>query len=174
MIQGERVLLRPMEEGDTDDIVRMRTEPSVLSELFSDEPPTRESHRQWLVRIRQEGTRQEFMIVEKATGRSVGTIGLSQIDRNHRRAEYGVLIGEADARGKGFAVEASRLLLGYAFGRLGLNRVYLHVFPENEPALGLYRRLGFEQEGLLHQHVYKDGRFRDIIVMSILRGAART
>jgi UDP-4-amino-4,6-dideoxy-N-acetyl-beta-L-altrosamine N-acetyltransferase len=170
MIQGERVQLRPMEEGDTDDVVHMRSEPSVLAQLFSDEPPTREGHLRWLAAVRARGDRQEFVIVDRASGRAVGTIGLSRIDPAHRRAEYGVLTGEPDARGKGFAAEASRLLLGYAFGPLGLNRVYLHVFPENEPAIRLYERVGFEREGLLRQHVSKGGRFRDVVVMGVLKG----
>ena len=170
MIEGERVQLRPMEEGDTDAVVHMRSEPSVLAQLFSDEPPTREGHLRWLAAVRARGDRQEFMIVDRASGRSVGTIGLSQIDRKHQRAEYGVLIGEADARGKGLASEASRLLLDYAFTTLGLNRVYLHVFPENEAAVRLYERVGFEREGLLRRHLYKNGRFRDVIVMAVVRG----
>ena len=162
--------LRPMEEGDTDDVVHMRSEPSVVAQLFGDEPPTRESHLRWLAAVRARGDRQEFMIVDRASGRSVGTIGLSQIDRKHQRAEYGVLIGEADARGKGLASEASRLLLDYAFTTLKLNRVYLHVFPENEAAVRLYERVGFEREGLLRRHLYKNGRFRDVIVMAVVRG----
>ena len=170
MIEGERVRLRPMEEGDTDDVVHMRSEPSVVAQLFGDEPPTRESHLRWLAAVRARGDRQEFMIVDRASGRSVGTIGLSQIDRKHQRAEYGVLIGEADARGKGLASEASRLLLDYAFTTLKLNRVYLHVFPENEAAVRLYERVGFEREGLLRRHLYKNGRFRDVIVMAVVRG----
>ncbi len=170
MIQGERVLLRPMERADADAVVRMRSDPTVLAQLFGEEPPTRDGHLRWFEEMRARGDRQEFVIVDRVSGRAVGTIGLSHIDPAHRRAEYGVLIGEPDARGKGLAAEASRLLLGYAFGPLGLNRVYLHVFPENEAAIRLYRRVGFEPEGLLRQHVYKGARFRDVMVMGVLKG----
>ncbi len=173
MIEGERVLLRPMADEDTDDVVRMRSEPSVHAQVFSAEPPTRESHRRWLDQVRAGGDRQEFMIVDRASGRSVGVIGLSHIDRANRRAEYGVLIGDAGARGKGLAAEASRLLLDHAFRTLGLTRVYLHVLVDNEPALRLYERVGFRREGLLRQHVVKDGRLRDVIVMGVLLGESR-
>lgn len=169
MIEGDRVLLRIMDAGDTDDVVRMRSAPDVLSQLFSDEPPTREGHLRWLEQVQARGDRHDFMIIDRASCRSVGIIGLSHIDRKHRHAEYGVLIGEVEARGKGLASEASRLLLDYAFRTLGLNRVYLHLFADNEAALRLYRKVGFEQEGVLRQHVLKNGRFRDVIVMAILR-----
>lgn len=171
MMQGDRVLLRPMEKTDADDVVRMRSAPEVLAQLFSDEPPTRESHLRWFEQMQIQGIRQEFMIVERETGRSIGTVGLNHIDPNHRRAEFGILMGDEEARGKGLAFEASRLLLDYAFNKLGLYRLYLHVFPDNEPALHLYRKIGFVQEGLLRQHVFKNGQHRDVVVMALLRGA---
>ena len=171
MIQGDRVLLRPMEKADTDDVLRMRSVPDMLAQLFSDEPPTREGHLRWLEQIQAQGTRQEFMMIERAKGLSIGTAGLDHIEHKHRRAEFGILIGDAEARGKGLAFEAGRLLLEYAFNKLGLHRVYLHTFPDNEPALHLYRKLGFIQEGLLRHHVLKNGQHRDVIVMAVLRGA---
>lgn len=167
-MQGTRVSLRRMTAEDTDTVVRLRSEPGALAQLFSDAPPTREAHLRWLADVEARGDRHEFMIVDRETGQCVGTIGLSQIDRRHRRAEYGVLIGEPDARGKGLAADASRLLLRYAFGELGLHRIFLHVLADNEPALRLYERLGFKTEGCLRQHVSKSGRWRDVIIMAIL------
>lgn len=172
MIEGERVRLRPMEPGDTDDVIRMRSDPAILSRLFSDEPPTPEGHLRWLQRIQEQGDRQEFIILERATDRMIGTIGLSNIEPQHHRAEYGILIGERDARGKGFALDASRLLLDYGFNKLGLHRVYLHVFADNEAAIGLYKKLGFQQEGILREHVFKGGCFRDVAVFGLMQRRA--
>lgn len=169
MMQGERVILRPMEKFDTDDVVRMRQDRAVLAQLFSDNPSTRESHLQWFEKMQAEGTRQEFMIVNRVTNRSVGTIGLSNIVIEHHRAEFGILIGDAKILGKGLAFEASELLLDYAFNKLGLRRVCLHMFSDNKPARGLYQKLGFIQEGTLKQYVYKNGEYRDVVVMALLR-----
>lgn len=171
MISGERVLLRPLDERDTEDVLRWRAQPEMLARLFADVPPTRADHLAWLERMRAQRDRQEFVIVDRAGDRPVGTIGLSHIDLRYRRAEYGILIGEPDARGKGMAAEASRLLLDHAFGPLGLHRVYLHVLSDNEPALRLYRELGFELEGRLRDHVWKGARFRDVVVMGLVRRA---
>jgi len=157
-----------MSREDAADVVRMRADPEVQAQLFSGRPPTIEEHLRWLADVEARGDRHEFMIVERTSGRSVGTIGLSHIDRVNRRAEYGVLIGEPDARGKGLAAEASRLLLAYAFGTLGLRRVYLHVLARNEDAVRLYRRVGFQPEGVLRQHVRKGDEFLDVAVMAVL------
>jgi UDP-4-amino-4,6-dideoxy-N-acetyl-beta-L-altrosamine N-acetyltransferase len=168
VIEGERVLLRRMCREDAADVVRMRAEPEVQTQLFSERPPTIEEHLRWLADMEARGDRHEFMIVERASGQSVGTIGLSRIDLVNRRAEYGVLIGEPGARGKGLAAEASRLLLAYAFETLGLRRVYLHVLARNADALRLYRRVGFQPEGVLRQHVRKGDEFLDVAVMAVL------
>ena len=168
-MQGERVILRPMEKSDADDVVRMRQDPAVLEQLFSNQAPTRKSHLRWFQQIQADGTRQEFMIIEGATGRCIGTIGLNHIVPEHHRAEFGIMIGDAETYGKGLAFEASQLLLDYAFNKLGLHRVCLHMFSDNKPARYLYRKLGFVQEGVLKQHVCKNGEYRDVVVMAVLR-----
>lgn len=169
MIPGKRVMLRPMEAADADDVARWRSDPSVLEQMFADEPPTREEHLRWLETIQAHGRRHEFVIVERATGRSIGTVGLGEIDHKNLRAEYGILIGEADARGKGYAREASELVLSYAFDELELRRVYLHVLADNHAAIRLYEQVGFRLEGTLRQHAFKRDAFRDVLAMAILR-----
>lgn len=168
MMQGPRVKLRPLDEADTGDVVRWRSTPDILAQMFADEPPTRETHLRWLAGIQARGNRQEFVIVECATGRSIGTIGL-EIDKRNRRAEFGILIGEPDARGKGYAHEAGELILRYAFDDLKLHRVYLEVFADNGPAIRLYEALGFRREGTLRRHALKRGVFRDVLVMAIVK-----
>ena len=169
VIEGKRVNLRRMQAADADDVVRWRSNPAILQELFADEPPTCNGHLRWLVEIEKRGDRHEFIIVERVTGRSIGTIGLSDIDRQNSRAEYGILIGEPDAHGKGYGREASELILRYAFAELELHRVYLHVFADNVAAIRLYERAGFRLEGTLRQHALKRGLFRDVIVMALLK-----
>jgi RimJ/RimL family protein N-acetyltransferase len=59
-------------------------------------------------------------------------------------------------------------VLHYAFGPLGLNKVSLDVLEYNERAIRVYERLGFRPEGIHREDVYKEGRFVDVIRMSIL------
>jgi RimJ/RimL family protein N-acetyltransferase len=85
-----------------------------------------------------------------------------------RSAEFWIYIGDGSARGKGIADEASRLLLRFGFLTLGLNRIFLHVDTSNEPAIRLYKRLGFTQEGVCRQAAFADGKFVDRILFAIL------
>jgi RimJ/RimL family protein N-acetyltransferase len=98
----------------------------------------------------------------------VGLIGVRGINWRARSAEFWIYIGDGSARGKGIADEASRLLLRFGFLTLGLNRIFLHVDTSNEPAIRLYKRLGFTQEGVCRQAAFADGKFVDRILFAIL------
>jgi RimJ/RimL family protein N-acetyltransferase len=73
------------------------------------------------------------------------------------------------AWGKGHGTEATRLVLGHAFDTLNLNRVWLHVYEYNEAGLRLYQKVGFRTEGRLREDNVRDGRYRDTLVMAVLR-----
>jgi UDP-4-amino-4,6-dideoxy-N-acetyl-beta-L-altrosamine N-acetyltransferase len=169
VLSGDRVTLRRMRTDDASLVVRWRNRPEVLSQMFNSVPPTLVSHERWFEAMQSRGDRHEFIIIERRQGDPIGTVGLSSIDSVNGRAEYGGLIGEPAARGRGYAYEASSLLLDYAFKTIELNRVYLNVLATNARALSLYERLGFRHEGVMRGHVLKDGEFRDVLVMGLLR-----
>lgn len=140
---GRTVRLRSMTETDAADVVRWRSDEFVARQLFSSSPPSIEEHLTWFSRMSSSEDRQEFIIVDAKSGVAYGTIGLSNIDRSLGRAEYGVMLGEPSARGRGIAREATELILNYAFKELGLRQIYLNVFSDNERATHLYDSLGF-------------------------------
>lgn len=164
-----RVELVPLEASHENFIVRWRNDPTLSGYMFNSAPVTLESHRLWFQRYQNSTDRQEFVIVVSDQRVPIGTIGLSAIDRNNRKAEYGILIGEADYAGKGYAKEASQLLLKYGFEKIDLNKIYLRVFDDNDRAVDLYEKLGFKKDGLLRQDILKAGRFRNVLEMSILK-----
>jgi ribosomal-protein-alanine N-acetyltransferase len=100
----------------------------------------------------------------------VGYVSLSDIDYRNRRAEWsGIVIGDKEYRGQGCATEAVYLLLEYAFYELGMHRVWGSWLAANAVSLFLGKMMGFRHEGVLRDHLYKNGKHHDIIVMSMLR-----
>ncbi|HWI60796.1 MAG TPA: GNAT family protein, partial [Symbiobacteriaceae bacterium] len=69
----------------------------------------------------------------------------------------------------GYGQDALRLILQFAFGKMGLHRVELHVFDFNERAIACYERVGFVREGVRREALFRDNRYHDIIVMGITR-----
>jgi RimJ/RimL family protein N-acetyltransferase len=78
-------------------------------------------------------------------------------------------IGDSALRGKGIGSDAMRLLLNFAFGELNLRRVQLTVFAYNVPAMRLYKKLGFQREGLFREFLMRDGQVYDLLLYALLR-----
>lgn len=97
----------------------------------------------------------------------IGNIYLRDIDWTSRHGLLHLFIGEPSQRGKGYGQQAVNLLLEYAFITMGLKRIYLYVFEENQAALAIYKKAGFKIEGTLRQHVFKEGRYADILIMGL-------
>ncbi|MBI3749838.1 MAG: GNAT family N-acetyltransferase [Chloroflexi bacterium] len=107
-------------------------------------------------------------IHEQTTDRLIGTCEFSQLDGENGSALYHITIGEADAWGRGYGTEATRLMLDHAFGTLSLHRIGLFVFEFNERAVRAYRRCGFVIEGRSRESIWRDGRWWDELAMSVL------
>jgi len=99
----------------------------------------------------------------------IGLTLLKDINLINRCAEFAVYIGETNERGKGYSKEATLQTLEFAFNKLGLNRVFLKVFSDNKNAVSLYKKCGFTEEGILRKSVYKNGIYKDELVMAILQ-----
>lgn len=98
--------------------------------------------------------------------RPVGSVYFRDIDRIKKEAEYGIFLGEDDAAGKGYGTETARLACDYAFEKMGLKKLVLRVFTDNEAAVKSYRNAGFAEESLLKDVVCSDGEKKDMLFMS--------
>jgi RimJ/RimL family protein N-acetyltransferase len=127
-------------------------------------------HDAWWRSVSSDPTVTLFAIRLVDEDRLVGTCQLLAIDLRHGSAELQIRIGEADARGRGIGTEAVALLLRHAFADLGLRRVALHVLASNRAAIATYEKTGFVREGVLREAAFIDGRHKDVVLMSILRG----
>ncbi|WP_399457241.1 GNAT family N-acetyltransferase [Virgibacillus dokdonensis] len=110
-----------------------------------------------------------YIIEDKETDKAIGITSLIHIDQKNRNAECIIDIGEKDYWGRGVGKEALKLLLDYAFLELNFHRVSLRVFSFNERAIQLYRKLGFKQEGVSRQALFRNGNWHDMIHMAILQ-----
>lgn len=131
-------------------------------------PVTLEWEQAWYDRLASREQDVLFTIYERATLRPIGATGLHKIDHAQRTAEFGIMIGEKGAWGKGYGTEATRLMLDYAFTGLGLHAVMLHSYSYNQRAIRAYARAGFKEAGRLREFHRIGGRAYDIILMDCL------
>jgi diamine N-acetyltransferase len=175
MLIGKRVKLRPLEEADLPLLAEWRNQPEVWARFFNKFPISFSGQRDWYKALLEERRKLLLIIEAIESSKPIGTIGFDNIDSINQRAEYGnLLIGHDESRHLGFATEASILLLSYGFDRLNLNRVFLHVLADNVKTVNLYKRLGFREEGLLREAIFDQGKYKDVVVMGILRREYRS
>lgn len=166
-IEGSQIILRPIKYEDTDRIVKWRNSERVRSRFIYRKPFTVESHCHWIETMVNTGKAVQFMICEKDGMRPVGSVYFRDIDREKKEAEYGIFLGEDDALGKGYGTEAGVLAVEHAFSRMGLERLILRVFTDNEAAVRSYQRAGFKEEKILKDVECSDGEKKDMLLMSL-------
>ncbi len=168
-IDGRRTVLRRHQPVNLEAFQRWYADPEVVRLTRYQEGPMNPDEVERFFRARVLGPDSlAFAIHDRASDRLIGTCALSQLDGDNGSALYHITIGEKDCWGKGYGTEATELVLGHAFGRLGLHRIALAVFAFNERALRSYRKVGFVVEGRSRDAIWRDGRYWDEIQMSIL------
>lgn len=103
----------------------------------------------------------------KGSDKHIGNIYLREIDWISRRGHLSIFIGESGKSSKGYGQSAIRLLISYGFKDLGLKKIFLYVLEDNKAAIHVYEKCGFNIEGLLKNHVFQRGAFKNLIVMGI-------
>ena len=155
-----------MTREDTDRIVAWRNSDAVRKNFIYQALFTRESHENWIRTHVETGDAVQMIICDLANDKPLGSVYIRDIDRHHNKAEYGIFIGEADARGRGVGTAAAKLMLRYCFEEEQLHRVYLRALSENGQAIRSYEKAGFRREGLLRDDVCIEGNYRDIVWMA--------
>ena len=162
------IYLRLMTYEDTENIVNWRNSDAVRKNFIYQALFTRESHENWIRTMVETGKVVQMIICESDTDRPVGSVYIRDIDKTHQKAEYGIFIGEPQARGKGYGTAAAQLMIKYCFEELQLHRLFLRVYAENIQAIRSYEKAGFVKEAHLREDVCIDGKYHDIVLMGIL------
>ena len=121
----------------------------------------RGQERAALQRLSEEGN--VFAIYAREEDVLIGSCALEDINWINGTAECGILIGDAERRGKGYGSDAMRLLLDWAFNGLNLRNVWLKAYSFNK-----YERLGFQTVGHRRQSRTVAGKHYDTVYMDIL------
>ena len=109
----------------------------------------------------------DLAIQRKSDGRVLGLLTL--VRKAHGQGEIGYALGIAH-RGQGYATEAARGLLAYAFAELGLHRVQATTRPDNRGSWRVMERLGMRREGHLREATFSEGAWTDELIYGILAG----
>jgi len=167
--RGDRIDLRPLELEDEPLLRRWINDPDTWATLGHRSPINATREREWIENYGKEPGEYIFGIVVRESNQLIGTAGLHGTNGIDRKATFGLMIGEHDARGRGYGSETTRLLLRFGFEELNLNRIELTVFAHNHAAIRVYEKAGYVREGRKRETFYRNGRYRDVYVYAVLR-----
>lgn len=121
--------------------------------------------------LENDKSKEVYAVCLKENDIHIGNISLQRIDYKNNQAEIAYLFGEKEYWGKGYAKEASEVLLKRAYDELNLHRIYFGTHIENLAMQKLGENLGFKREGQQKDAQYKNGKFNDIILYGMIKGS---
>jgi RimJ/RimL family protein N-acetyltransferase len=168
-LSGQLTVLREFRTADLDDYLAVAGDDRVTTWMAFDsyDRATAEQNLAGIIRRSAQEDRPDYMLaVTRPDDDRV--IGFARIAPSGPwGAKLGYAIG-ADHWGRGYATDASRVLLRFAFGTLQRHRVTAAIGPENAASIAVVKRLGFTYEGHLRDHVFTNGDWRDSLLYSLL------
>lgn len=172
MLNSNRLRLRAAEREDIPRFVRWLNDPEVYSTLALCYPLSQASEEKWFQSMQDHHPAEQVLVIEikAAEGwKPIGNVSFMDIAWVNHSAEVGIFIGERDEWGKGFGRDVMKLMLRYGFNELNFHRICLRVHADNLRGIKAYQYAGFKHEGVMRQAVYRNGKYIDLYLMSVLR-----
>jgi len=172
MLYGKRIHLRGNERSDLPKFIEWLNDPEVRRYLAMSMPISQATEEQWFENMLKRPPEEQSLGIEIKDGNAwhlIGNCETFDINWRTRSAEVGLFIGEKSCWNLGYGTEVMRLLLHHGFGTLTLNSIFLHVDVENLGGIRAYEKAGFIHEARLRESDYREGRYCDDLIMSVLR-----
>ena len=130
---------------------------------------TKEMALDFINSLNKDKSKEVHAVYLKENNIHIGNISLQQIDFKNNNAEIAYLFGEKHYWNKGYAKEASGILIKRAFSELNLHRIYFGTHIENIAMQKLGENLGFKKEGIKKDAQYKNNQYNDIILYGMIK-----
>ena len=171
VIETERLVLRAMSARDSADMFDYSSRGELTKYLLWSPHNTVNYTREYLAYIEKRykvGDFYDWAVVEKESGRMIGTCGFTSIDLSNRRGEIGYVLNP-DFHRRGYAPEAARAVIEFGFARLDLNRIEARFMEGNDASRRVAEKLGMTFEGYTRDAIFVKGAYRTVGTCAILR-----
>jgi RimJ/RimL family protein N-acetyltransferase len=169
MIEGKLVRLRAVEPTDAANACKWINDREVTRYLMARYPYSLASEQEWAANAAKPNDYTEVRFaIETKDGLHIGLCGLHRGRPEERTADLGIMIGDKEYQERGFGTDTMLTIVRFGFEQMNLHRVCLGVFEFNQRAQAVYRKVGFVEEGRDRHGYFQDGRYWDVIRMSIL------
>ncbi|MFS0674452.1 UDP-4-amino-4,6-dideoxy-N-acetyl-beta-L-altrosamine N-acetyltransferase [Ornithinibacillus sp. 179-J 7C1 HS] len=158
--------LRVIKEDDLKQVLEWRNSPRVKNVMYSNHHITWADHLRWFQSIKETADKEVYVLTYK--GKPIGVVSLQEISKEHNRCEWGLYIGDEKAP-KGSGTVMGILALNKAFHEMDLHKVCAQVLLTNEVSFKFHKKLGFEYEGRLVDHIKKENNYIDVLQLALFQ-----
>lgn len=169
MLYGKNCYIRVLEQEDLHNTHKWLNTIEIMEAISINKPTSKLKQSKWFDNLINDNSKIVFAICLKDSDDHIGNTSLGEIDYINRNARFSIFIHYGSVRGKGIGTEATCLTLYYGFNYLNLHKIYLKTTSDNAGAIKMYDKIGFEQEGVLKEHEFKNGKYVDKILYGILK-----
>lgn len=161
------IRFRYMREDDLELVMNWRMMPDITKYMNTDPKLTLEGQKKWFYEKKKNPDNYLFMIEEDDT--PIGVFTIVDLDRVNNRCSSGLYIGEKSRRSLGLTMRLEYSIQDFIFYTLNLNRTTAEIFSENKGLIRINHMCGWEIEGVMKQHVYKNGVYHDITLLAVTK-----
>jgi [ribosomal protein S5]-alanine N-acetyltransferase len=176
LISGSRLYLRPIEVTDASGAyLKWMNDPEITAMLESRfRRYSAEDLSDYILSMTTTGLNVFCAIILKETERHIGNIKMGPMHPYHLSGDIGLMIGEKDCWGKGFATEAISLMCAYGFNELGLHKITAGAYDNNQGSVQAFIKVGFEIEGRRKSMYRVKEEWVDGILLGMLNPAEKS
>lgn len=151
---------------DLEQIRTWRNSNSVSQYMYTSDQITSEQQINWFNKIKNDSSQKYWII--KYDNLKIGVVSIYNIKYNFKHCSWAFYLGNTELRGLGIGAKVEYNILYFVFEIMKFHKLNCEVFSFNEGVIKMHEKFGFHKEGLLREYIYKDGRFYDVVVLSIL------
>ncbi|MDT2719649.1 GNAT family N-acetyltransferase [Enterococcus gallinarum] len=165
-IKSENFILRAIELSDQDYLKQMLNDASIENSVGGwSFPISEKTQNKWFQDF--ENTLDDVkLVIENYQGEFIGLIGASNIDLKNGNAEVHIKLINNKVKNKGIGTEVMTAFIEYCFNHLRLHCVYASILEDNVSSIKMFKKCGFSEEGVLKDRIFKNGVFKNIIILS--------
>ena len=155
-----------LRESDLERVMDWRMRSYITKYMNTDPKLTLDGQRRWFRRITEDDSQMHWIV--RLDDRPIGLLNLMNIDRTNLHCSWGYYIAEREYRSLKLAMYLEWNLYDYVFDELKLHKLCNETFVENEQVVKLHQLCGSREDGVMRQHIFKNGRFYDVSIGSII------
>lgn len=165
MIIWDFVKLKEMQESDLSLVLSWRNQEFIRKLMYNSAVISKEEHVEWFNKIQKQNTSEALVFY--FNNKPYGVINIHNINTLNGTCDWGFYIGEKDAP-SGLGKILGYLGIQFIFYELNMRKICAEVLEFNKKSYFFHKKIGFDEEGILKEQIYKEGKYIDVILFGLL------